>query len=43
MRLQPDQATFIRNSVHAIAGDWARVSHSMHGRKVDVLIKAPNL
>jgi predicted nucleotidyltransferase len=83
MRLQPDQIIFIRNCVHTLAGDsarvWlfgsrvhdearggdldlllevdqpvaepaqlaarvaARVSRSMAGRKVDVLIKAPNL
>ncbi len=83
MRLQPEQVTFIRNSVHATAGESARVwlfgsrvndasrggdvdlllelekpvaepaqlaarlasciARSMHGRKVDVLIKAPNL
>ena len=52
MRLSPEQITAIRKGVALLAGDtarvWlfglaARVSRSMYGRKVDVLIKAPNL
>jgi hypothetical protein len=36
MRLTPEQ-------IEAIRSGAARVSRAMHGRKVDVLVQAPNL
>lgn len=43
MRLGPEEIRVIRDAVAALAGPGARVSRAMHGRKVDVVISAPNL